>query len=366
MRRFARRRWRHYVPALLVSALFALPIVADLVLHWPGEFGRYWHYTRSARTGHHSLGEALRYLLWYWAPGPLWLGLLVLVIAVAAAVTVARKTPAAAAAAPAAAVAVTPAPAAPAAASGSAAAPAGAGPAVARDAAAPDVAAPDVAAPDVAGPDRASPAAAPADPGLRRFLFAALWICAVTTAGMAYYGMRGIDLLTAKYIGFFYWSVPLLTLLVIATGLTAAMRGRRVIRLVVAAAAVAALAAGAVSPALRADVHDNEPALVPAMAALAARAHGRLIVMRTDGALYDTHGLVVQAERTGVRICLAGTNRLLFAITTEFLCGPRQAATGFPVHLYPQPYHPVPGQQVVARLRYSVVTVPGSARASQA
>jgi hypothetical protein len=298
VRGFARRRWRHYVPALLVSALFALPIVADLVLHWPGQFGKYWHYAHSAKVGHNSLGQVARYLLWYWSPGPWWVGLLVLVVTVAAAVLAAAKV-------------------------------------------------------------------APAGGGLRRFLVAALWICAVTTAGMLYYGVRGIDTLNARYVGFFYWSVPLVTILVTSTALTAAVpgqpgpRGRRVTGLVVAGAAAAALAVGAVSPALRADVHDNEPALVPAMAALAARAHGRVIVMRTVGALFDTHGLLVQAERTGVRACLSGSNRLLFAVTTEFLCGPRQDAAGFQVRLYPRGYPPVPGQQVIARLRYSVVTVAG-------
>ena len=91
VRRFTRRRWRHYVPALLVSAVFALPIVADLVLHWPGQFGKYWHYARSARAGHHPLSQVVRYVLWYWSPGPLWVGLLVLVAAVAAALTVALR-----------------------------------------------------------------------------------------------------------------------------------------------------------------------------------------------------------------------------------------------------------------------------------
>jgi hypothetical protein len=334
VRRFARRRWRHYVPALVVSALFALPIVADLVLHWPGQLGKYWNYARSARAGHHPLSEVVRYLLWYWAPGPLWAGLLVMVAMVAAAVTVAMK------AAPA-----------------TDAAPAVTGTAVTGTA----VTGTAVTGTAVTGTAVTGTAvtAAPAA-GLRRFLFAALWICAVTTAGMLYYGGRGIDTLTARYVGFFYWSVPLLTLLVIATGLTAALRGRRIGRLAVTAAAAAALAVGAVSPALRADVHDNEPALVPAMAALAARAHGRLIVLRTDGALFDTHGLVIQAERTGVRVCVAGTNRLLFSFTTQFLCGPRQEAAGYTVRLYPRPYHPVPGQQVIASLRYSVVTVPGT------
>ena len=85
-------------------------------------------------------------------------------------------------------------------------------------------------------------------------------------------------------------------------------------------------------------MHDNEPALVPTMAALAARAHGRVVVLRTVGALYDAHGLIIQAERTGVPVCLTGQNKLLFAVTTKFLCGPREEAAGFVARLWPRPY----------------------------
>ncbi len=91
VRRFLRCRRTHYVPALVVSAVFALPIAADLVLHWPGEFGKYWDYARSAKAGHHPLGDVIRYLLWYWAPGPLWLGLLVMGGATSAALAVASR-----------------------------------------------------------------------------------------------------------------------------------------------------------------------------------------------------------------------------------------------------------------------------------
>jgi hypothetical protein len=292
VRRFFRRRRPHWVPAAVVSAVFALPIAAGLARHWPGQFGQYLRYARSPQAGHHPVGEAARYLLWYWWPGPAWLGLLVLVslTAAAAVVTVAVPVPAAAG-------------------------------------------------------------------GLRRFLSAALGIIAVTTAAMLFYAVRGIDDLTARYIGFFYWSVPLLAVLVVVTGLTAAGPGRGSTRAAVAGVLLLALGAAASAPGLRADVHDSEPALAPALAALAARSPGRLLVLKVaPGTSFDADGLVVAAQLRGVHICLTGPYFWVFAVTSQFICGPRQEANGAAYQLHRRPYRPAPGEPVIARLRYSVLT----------
>jgi hypothetical protein len=297
VRRFLRCRRSHYVPAMLISAVFVLPIAADLILRWPGQFGRYVRYSDSAKAGHHTVGQAIRYILWYWAPGPLWLPILVAGAAVTAAVVVVSV---------------------------------------------------------VHSPTRARPASPP----LHRFLLTAILICAATTAGMLYYAMRGIDYLHAAYIGFFYWSVPLLMFVVVATGLTAAGQGRVITKVIVGAALVMALAAGAISPGLRADVHDNEPSLFATMTALAARAHGHLIVLRVRGGTgFDAGGLVLQAERLGVHACLAGPYPSVFRVTSQFLCRPAQISTGVTYRLYRLSYKPVAGVRVIARLRYSVLTV---------
>ena len=294
VRRFFRRRRPHWAAAAAVSALFALPIAAGLVLHWPSQFGQYVSYARSRHAGHHPVSQVLRYLLWYWAPGSAWLGLLVMAGLAGAALVVATVIPFPAAAA-----------------------------------------------------------------GLRRFLLAALGIVAVTTAGMAYYAARGIDALSAHYIGFFYWSVPLLTLLVAVTGLTAALHGRAASRALLAGVLLCALGAATLAPGLRADVHDNEPALAPALAALAARAPGRLIVLEVaPGTSYDADGLVVQAERSGVPLCVAGQYFWVFAVTSQFICGRPLEATGVSYQLHRLPYAPEPGVPVIARLRYSVLTAP--------
>ena len=193
--------------------------------------------------------------------------------------------------------------------------------------------------------------------GLRRFLLAALGIMAVTTAALLYYAARGIDDLPSHYIGFFYWSVPLLALLVVVTGLTAALHARVATRAVLAGALLLALGAGALAPGLRADVHDNEPALASAVAALAARSPGRLVVLQVaPRTSFDADGLVAQAERSGVRMCLTGPYFYVFAVTSRFICGPRQEASGVTYQLHRLPYRPEPGVPVIARLRYSVLT----------
>ena len=238
------------------------------------------------------MSQVLRYLLWYWAPGPAWLGLLVMAALAGAALLVATMIPFPAAAA-----------------------------------------------------------------GLRRFLLAALGMVAVTTAAMAYYAARGIDALSAHYIGFFYWSVPLLTLLVAVTGLTAALRGRAAGQALLAGVLTCALGAAILAPGLRADVHDNEPALAPALASAAGhpgghRAGGRTRNLRT----LDADGLVVQAERSGVPLCVAGQYFWVFAVTSQFICGLLREAAGVSCQLHRLPYAPEPGVPVIARLRYSVLT----------
>lgn len=52
-----------------IAALFALPIVVNLVLHWPGEFARYAGYGTSQRAGGHPPRQALGYALRFWPGG---------------------------------------------------------------------------------------------------------------------------------------------------------------------------------------------------------------------------------------------------------------------------------------------------------
>lgn len=51
-----------------VLAVFALPILVNLIAHWPGEFGKYFEYGSSAEAGAHSPWGAAEYVVRFW-PG---------------------------------------------------------------------------------------------------------------------------------------------------------------------------------------------------------------------------------------------------------------------------------------------------------
>jgi hypothetical protein len=56
---------------------------------------------------------------------------------------------------------------------------------------------------------------------LRRFLLALLALNVVSSLAFLFYAAVGIDKLTAYYIGYFYWSAPLVTVLVIVQAVSA-------------------------------------------------------------------------------------------------------------------------------------------------
>jgi hypothetical protein len=290
------RHWRVWVPVLVISAVFALPIVTNLVLHWPGTFGDYATYASSKRSGGHSLAQAVQDALWYWAPFRYaWL---IPAGGFAAAVAVTRWL-------------------------------------------------------------------APAR--LRRFLAALLAINAVSTLAFLYYAMAGIDVLSEHYVGYFYWSAPMLTLLVILAGLVEAIPSRvagTVAAVVAAALAVGLLAAApdtrtstnSSDPAVLSSGPDTDPALPGAVAALAARSAGRMIVLRFDQRTWpDVTGFLVQAERTGVRACVKNPI-WTFMMTSQFICTSQQVADG---RLYWIRDTTPRNGPVIARLRQGFVTTAG-------
>ena len=57
-----------WVPVAVISAVFLLPIVVNLALHWPGDFGKYISYGHSAQAGKNSFRRIVAYALWYWWP----------------------------------------------------------------------------------------------------------------------------------------------------------------------------------------------------------------------------------------------------------------------------------------------------------
>ena len=256
----ARRFFRDYrgawISALVISAVFLLPIAVNLVLHWPGDFGKYFAYGNSSGAGGHGFRQAVHYALWFWWPQQqAWVVPLVLyAIAIATTVTLAR------------------------------------------------------------------------DP-LRRFLLAVLAINVVVSLAFVFFAAVGIDVLADYYIGFFYWSVPFLTLLVIAVSLVQAARLTMLTPVMVAGCA-AAVVALALVPGLRTSTHDDIPALPAAVATLSARAPGQPIVIHIDHAAWvDVTGFLVQAERTHVRACIEQPS-WTFMMTRQFICTASEKARG--------------------------------------
>jgi hypothetical protein len=259
---FFREQRRNWIPVAAISALFALPIVVNLVLHWPGDFGKYLSYGGSGRAGGHSPRQVIEYALWFWWPHHhAWLAPLL-------------GYPAA-----------------------------------------------------LAGVRWLSPAR------LRGFLLAMLAVNVVSSLAFTLYAAIGIDDLTQYYIGYFYWSAPLVTVLVIVLAAFEAVprTGALAARLSTGAAlgaAVAGVAVLAVIPGTRTSTNDIDQALPRVVATLATRAPGQLIVLHIDHpAWVETTGFLVQAERSGVRACL-DEPWFTFLMTRQFICTPAQAANG--------------------------------------
>ncbi len=292
VRSFVAEQRRVWIPVAVISAVFALPIVVNLVLHWPGQFGKYLAFASSSKSGGHSVPQAARDALWYWWPH--------------------------------------------------------------RDAWALPVAGYAVAAAVIRW-------LAPVP--LRRFLIALLAVNAVSSLAFLYYAVNGIDVLSRYYEGYFYWSAPVITLLVIALGVVEAMplplgaaTAAGAVVLVLVALAMAPdtrTSTNSSDPAVPTSGQDTDPALPAAVSALAAHSGGKMIVLRLDPQFWgDATGFLVQAERTGVRACVANPV-YTFVVTSQFICTRHDLADGQVYWLRPAAPR---GSPVLARLRQAVVT----------
>jgi hypothetical protein len=248
-----RRLW---LPVLVISAVFLLPIVVNLALHWPGDFGKYITYGKSGQAGGHGPSQIVHYLLWFWWPHPLgWLCFLAAFGGALVATLVLAKG------------------------------------------------------------------------AVRNFLLLLLVINLVSTIGLIAYAAVGIDDLSEYYIAYFYWSAPLIAVLVLVLAVLGALPAR-VALAVSTAAAVAAAAVLATLPGTLTSTNDIDEALPGAVAALAARAPGKTIVLTIDHpAWVQTAGFLDQAERTGVRVCVDGS-WYTFLFTSQFICTASQVADG--------------------------------------
>ncbi len=264
LRRLGRRRGV-WVPVLAISALFALPIVVNLVLHWPGEFGKYLTYGKSGQGAGHTPVQIARYALWFWWPHPhRWLAPLLL-FAAALAVTFGLTR----------------------------------GP-VRRFLAM--VIFFDLVASVAVG------------------VYTAVGIDALDQYYIAYFYWAAPLLLVLVL------AVGIIQALGSMGGRVGANRAGTVLA---AAGAAAALIACAVVPGMRTSTHDSDSLLPGAVAAMAARSGGREVVLdlTIHGAWVDTTGVLVQAERTHVRACVQGPY-WSFLMTSQFICTQQQVARG--------------------------------------
>ncbi|HTZ26373.1 MAG TPA: hypothetical protein VMC83_20435 [Streptosporangiaceae bacterium] len=291
---FATQR-RVWIPVLVISALFAFPIVLNTALHWPGEFGKYLSYSKH---GDNHLRQVVHYTLHFWWPGAARVGWLVPVAAyVVAGLLTWRLAP---------------------------------GPA-------------------------------------RRFCVSLLAFDTLTSIVFLVYAKVAIDELdpAGYFIGYFYWSAPAIMLLVALFALTESLPSA--VGLTVAAiAAMVACTAFAIAPQTQTSTNhtdpantksgpDTDPSLPDGVAAMAALADGRPIVLRLQhNAWPSMTGLLVQAERTGVIACVADPG-WEFMVTSQFICTPAELADGAKFGLY-LPGQAPRGAPVVFRLRRSIVT----------
>jgi hypothetical protein len=189
---------------------------------------------------------------------------------------------------------------------------------------------------------------------VRRFLAALLAVNVVSTLAFACYVAVGIDSLSDYYIGYFYFSAPIITLLVIALAVVHAPPAP-VGAVLAAGAAVLGVAAFAAAPATAVSTEDTDAALPQAVQAVAAQAHGKTIVIRFNhNAWIDVTGFLVQAERTGVRACVQYPF-WTFMMSRQFICTPGQIAAGAPFW-FSAPTAPS-GTTVIATLKNSQVIV---------
>ncbi len=176
-----------------------------------------------------------------------------------------------------------------------------------------------------------------------------LAINVVSTLAFLCYTAVGIDVLSERYIGYFYFSAPLITLLVIAVSLTEAVP---LGALAAPAAALLAVISFAAAPATAANTGDTDAALPGVVSAVAASAHGKTIVIDLDPTRPGPMSAAFWSRPSGPGCgCARGAPGWTFMMTRQFICTPGQILTGAPFW-FRAPAAP-PGAPVIATLKNS-------------
>jgi hypothetical protein len=284
-------------PALMISAVFALPMIVNLIVHWPGDWPRYL-----ALSGDHAGGSAptprqvADYALWFWRPlrhtlVPVrysWLIPLTAYLVAGGATALLTRGP------------------------------------------------------------------------VRRFLTALLIVNTVSSALLLVFADTGVDHLgpATYYVSYFYWSAPAIMLLVAGLAVAEALPSAVSVTLATATTAVTCLAFG-LAPATSILFRNTafDPALPQAVRVLAARSAGKPIVIQLKHSAWsEMVGFLVQAERASVSACVADPH-WKFMVSSQFICTPQQVAHGAAYMFTPASQAP-PGVPTLARLGAIVVTGP--------
>jgi hypothetical protein len=170
---------------------------------------------------------------------------------------------------------------------------------------------------------------------------------------LVFYAMRGIDDLTQQYIGFFYWAAPMAAMVVAAVGAAGLVRDRRRATQVAAAVTVLVLLVSMRGAGLI-NTYKGSPHLpdaVHTLAALRSSEDQALVINLDSGAWPDAVGVIVEADREGVRACMQDSGWELI-VTNRFICSSSDAARG--QHIFFTATSPSTGQ-VLAALPFSLL-----------
>jgi hypothetical protein len=195
---------------------------------------------------------------------------------------------------------------------------------------------------------------------LRRLLLRCLFMGGVATLLLWFYAVRGIDDLSEDYIGYFYWAVPLVTMLVAVVAAVHLLHSnRRAVAAAVGLCIIVTLMAGRGSGLVNAYHGSPElPGVVAGLAAERSSPDQPLVITLEHATWPDMVGVLVEADREGVPACV-DQPFWEFMVTPDFICTPHEAATGMRLHF------DLPGSTggtVVATMERSIVTTapPGS------
>jgi hypothetical protein len=304
---------RHWLAALAITLVMALPIAANTIINWPGQLPKYFQYGIKAGNLHHTASMAVAYTLRFWWPG---------------------------------------------------------GP---ERGAHPSEELVSVVGGSVVALLVLGLAMRCRHPGQRRFLLWSLAMVALMTAAFTYYAWRAIDELYAAYEGYFYWAAPLLLLLVGVAAIAPRIQhaaGRLTVPLFAALIAAAAVAASVVP--LRAEPYGpgqyfGDPGIPHDTAVLAALSRGRPVVLDVSQQGWgDAVGVIAYADRIGLRACVSEPSWTI-QFRAQSICTPSELRTGKAFAFVGNQQQPrPPGRPLFAMLSSEVYPVGPASPASPA